>query len=216
MQCNLCGYSMSAFDKECPRCHGRGIRQPQPTPAATGYAPPISAPTSPDWFYSQNGQRIGPLPQPQMGQLIISGAITTQTPVWCHGLPDWTPAGSTVLASLFANRNCPPALPASEINNTVVWVIAFAPILGYLMMCFLAGFFNTNENNFWWTTLALNFGLCFLDERNLEKAGHDTSGMGIWSMLLVPVYLFTRASKFNHSNAYAIVWLVTFILMLGI
>ena len=27
MQCPLCGYAMSAFDVECPRCHGKG--QPQ-------------------------------------------------------------------------------------------------------------------------------------------------------------------------------------------
>ena len=31
MQCPLCGYQMSAFDQECPRCHGKGIPKP-PTP----------------------------------------------------------------------------------------------------------------------------------------------------------------------------------------
>jgi hypothetical protein len=49
MLCPQCGYMMTAFDKECPRCHGKGVSgaaavaPPAPTPAPT---PAPSPPTS--------------------------------------------------------------------------------------------------------------------------------------------------------------------------
>lgn len=48
MQCPLCGYMMSAFDKECLRCHGKGIAPPvQPTPPAQpDPTVPVAPPTA--------------------------------------------------------------------------------------------------------------------------------------------------------------------------
>lgn len=46
MKCPMCGYMMDAFDKECPRCHGKGVpqsvAQPQDEPAPQ---PPAQPPT---------------------------------------------------------------------------------------------------------------------------------------------------------------------------
>ena len=36
MQCPLCGYQLSDFDSECPKCHGKGL----PKPAAVPQSPP--------------------------------------------------------------------------------------------------------------------------------------------------------------------------------
>lgn len=43
MTCPHCGYAMSAFDAECPRCHGKGVPKP-PTGAPPPYSPPPQYP----------------------------------------------------------------------------------------------------------------------------------------------------------------------------
>ena len=48
MICPRCGYMMDAFDKECPRCHGKGVAAPPqapPLPSATT-APRPPAPSA--------------------------------------------------------------------------------------------------------------------------------------------------------------------------
>ena len=35
---------MSAFDKECPRCHGKGLPKPQPPAIPPASPPPVSPP----------------------------------------------------------------------------------------------------------------------------------------------------------------------------
>ncbi len=46
MQCPKCGYAMDSFDKECPRCHGRGTtgQSSSPQPAASTEPAPPPAP----------------------------------------------------------------------------------------------------------------------------------------------------------------------------
>lgn len=86
-------------------------------------------------------------------------------------------------------------------NDTLVWVLAFAPIIGYLMELFVAGAINGSEAaaaqamenaSYWYITLALNLLLSVFDERYLQKAGHHTSRFKGW-VWLVPVYLYQRA-----------------------
>lgn len=43
MKCSQCNYFMDAFDKECSRCHGRGLNQPSTTttnPSSPQFEPP--------------------------------------------------------------------------------------------------------------------------------------------------------------------------------
>ncbi|VFT62135.1 hypothetical protein [Pseudomonas aeruginosa] len=67
-------------------------------------------------------------------------------------------------------------------NNTLVWVLAFVPIIGYLLESFVAGLFNTNEtqweramaeSRYWYVTLLLNITLSVFDSKRLKQAGHD-------------------------------------------
>ncbi len=50
MICPKCGFMMDAFDKECPRCHGRGMTQPNPPvappPQMAAPDPPVNQPAS--------------------------------------------------------------------------------------------------------------------------------------------------------------------------
>ncbi|MBW3635799.1 MAG: hypothetical protein KY445_04935, partial [Armatimonadetes bacterium] len=47
MNCPQCGYAMSAFDKDCPRCHGIAVPQAaQPAPIAASPPTPLPAPST--------------------------------------------------------------------------------------------------------------------------------------------------------------------------
>lgn len=97
-----------------------------------------------------------------------------------------------------------------QIDNTLVWTLAFAPILGAILEQVLKNILG-NVWIFSLATLALNIVLAVLDEKKLQKQGIDTSTFGgAW---LIPVYLFKRAKMFNHNLAYFIVWIVCFALL---
>jgi hypothetical protein len=53
MQCPKCGYFLSAFDENCPRCHGKGqpnppAVQPPPVPIEV-LSPPVRGQTISPW-----------------------------------------------------------------------------------------------------------------------------------------------------------------------
>ena len=90
------------------------------------------------------------------------------------------------------------------------------------MEWFVAGAINGSEAeaaramenaSYWYITLALNLLLSFFDEKRLQKAGHDTSRFKGW-VWLVPVYLYQRAQNLQQNQAYFIVWLACFVLVL--
>jgi GYF domain 2/Domain of unknown function (DUF4386) len=57
-----------------------------------------------EWFYSRNGQKVGPVIDSQFKLLVQSGQITSETLVWRAGLPDWMPYGRL-------NPSVPPPIP---------------------------------------------------------------------------------------------------------
>jgi hypothetical protein len=102
-----------------------------------------------------------------------------------------------------------------SVNNNVVWILAFAPIIGVFLQAFIVGFLYGDSwmysyNKFWWVTLALNILLCYLDEKKLMQAGINTDNMG--ATWIIPIYLYRRAEVLNQSPSYLWVWIVTFIL----
>ena len=106
----------------------------------------------------------------------------------------------------------PPPLTGEAVDNTIIWVLAFAPIIGLFLEQFFSGLTGASEGALWFITLGLNIVLGYMDEKKLKAAGHDTSQMGaVW---LVPVYLFKRAKVLKHNYAYFIVWCVLFALLL--
>lgn len=105
-----------------------------------------------------------------------------------------------------------------NIDNTLVWVLAFAPIIGSILEGAIAYIIHgsqyravaaVNSGYYFWVTLLLNIALCVLDEKNLKKINIDTGQFG--SAFLVPVYLFKRAKILGHNPpVYFIVWIVCF------
>ena len=51
------------------------------------------------WYYEQNGNRIGPVDEVTMRQLIADRTISIDTLVWTNGMANWTPLQQTQLAA---------------------------------------------------------------------------------------------------------------------
>ena len=111
--------------------------------------------------------------------LITSGEITHGAIVWRNVLPGWTKLEQTELAS-HLDKSAPPPLTGEHINNTIVWILAFAPLIGLFAEAIVAGIvYGGSEyriqralsgGEFFYITLALNIGLSFWDEHVLRKA----------------------------------------------
>jgi hypothetical protein len=181
-------------------------------------APHRAAAEDAAWLYAHNGARIGPVGVDMIRLLVANGTINEQTMVWRFGIGDWLPIHRTELASLVASASAPvtpPPLTGGAVSNGLVWIVAFVPLIGLLAFVEsmiqpaygnLSGVLGPNPWNFIWL---FQIGLCLADVANLIRAGHDTKGMAVWALLLVPGYLFVRAARLKQGKGYAIVWLVT-------
>lgn len=187
-----------------------------PPPAATPPPPPAQLP-GPEvdawWYVAANGQRVGPVTAWSFTQLAASGHVASDTLVWFEGAPGWVPASATRVGQHLA-RQLPPT-PGFAVSNAIVWTLAFAPTVGPIAEGFVQEATGTFQppGSMWWVVLIVNTALGLWDERRLKQAGHKLTGVAQgW---LVPVYLFQRAKALGQTPAYAWVWLVVFVLMLG-
>lgn len=177
--------------------------------------------TADQWFYEEKGQRLGGIDESAMVILIQSGKLRHGSSVWKQGFTDWAKLEDTPLR-IHLDRLSPPPLTGQHVSNTLVWVLAFAPMLGLFLEGFVAMLVYGNEDwaidavsdgKFFYITIALNILLSVLDEKRLQKAGHNTSAFKGW-VWLVPVYLYQRARQLKQSLACFIVWIVCFVLVL--
>ena len=51
------------------------------------------------WYYEQDGNRMGPVDELAMRQLIADRTISIDTLVWTNGMANWTPLQQTQLAA---------------------------------------------------------------------------------------------------------------------
>jgi Domain of unknown function (DUF4328)/GYF domain 2 len=63
------------------------------------------------WYYERNGQKVGPVSESQIKELVLSGELHGSSLVWTVGLDSWTALNRSSLASLL--RAVPPDLPPS-------------------------------------------------------------------------------------------------------
>lgn len=170
----------------------------------------LPATEGPEWHYAKAGTRIGPVSKKELLDLISSGKIDREASVWRPGQPEWLPAEQTDLAPDLPTRM--PPLTGRAVNNSIVWVLAFGPLIGLLIVMAIVRFTGHVDNN-WVIFVALNAGLGLLDENRLKAAGHDTKKWAFWAWLFVPAYLFIRARKLRQGYSYAIMWVCCFALM---
>ena len=75
-----------------------------------------------NWFYSNNGQPAGPIPEEMLLNLLATGVITGSTLVWKEGMDTWRPA-SEVLGDARPTASAPfpapsPAAPAATLPTS--------------------------------------------------------------------------------------------------
>lgn len=176
------------------------------------------------WHYEKNGVRFGNVSESDITALIADGSLNADTLVWQQGMTEWGRLAETPLAQALQAQTIPPQLPASKIPSTVVWFLAVAPALGFLLECFIAGATGMTEDagldavtagEFWYITLILNVALSYFDDWKLKQSGINTDSFGKMAWL-VPVYLWKRANYLKIRPVHFWVWIVSFSLTLCI
>lgn len=163
------------------------------------------------WYYALNGERHGPVSRLELLNLYKNEKVFLGTKVWKSGMPEWADISHT---DLIDKSTEPPPLKGEDINNTLVWILAFTPILGTLLEYIIAGAIGVASGSLWFITTILNTILCIIDERKIKKAGYNTKEMLVWAIFFIPVYLFRRAHLLKQKSIYAIVWCITFVIMI--
>lgn len=163
------------------------------------------------WYYEQNGKRIGPISTIKIEGLINDGAISYDTLVWQKGLDNWKLITETELNEYLQVKGPPPLL-GKKVNNSFIWLLAFAPIIGSVIEGLFFSGLSFGGSLFFW--VALNSGLAIIDDIKVRNAGHKTNNL-VWAIFLVPVYLWKRANLTKQSKSYFWVWIISlFISML--
>lgn len=83
-----------------------------------------------------------------------------------------------------------------KVDNTLIWIQAFMPLLGALFIGGTVAIF------------LINSVILYFDCEKLKKAGYDVEELG--NSWIVPVYIYKRAEYFNHGKGYFIVWCIAF------
>lgn len=193
MFCNRCGNEIPDGAKYCTKCGNKVY-------------PSESDNTYDEWFYISNNVRSGPYQLEAMINFVQTGQITKETLVWKKGMYNWLPASQTELEQ--ALRNTVPPMPKDIVSNKFAWSLATVPIL-------VSWFVEMLGFPFWVITIsaiALNIIFLMLDSDELNKSGLNVNSWMWMGVVLVPAYLFVRASKTNKQYGYAITWCIMFIL----
>lgn len=162
-----------------------------------------------EWFYTDGGQRKGPVSATALKSLLDAGTLDSETPIWRKGLAGWLPIRETELAA--HDQDGPPPIATSHINNGMVWALAVAPIIyAFVEVIFIMGF-DAPDALYWVIPVCGNATLCLLDERQLKGAGYDSNSLTFFALLLAPVYLFVRANRLRQQPIYGYVWIASFI-----
>ena len=195
MFCSRCGNELQIEAKFCPKCG-------QPT----GTSNQNSAPD--EWFYINNSMRCGPCDKEKISVFIQQGQISKDTLVWKKGMLNWLPAGQTEL--IHTIKDVVPPMPNNIVSNKYAWTLATIPIL-ISWFVELIGFPTVVVII---CTISLNVIFLMLDSDELNKVGINVNNWMWMGIVLVPAYLFVRASKTNKQYGYAIMWCVMFLFAL--
>ena len=194
MFCYKCGKSIPDESEFCFSC-GVKVINPERISSNTGdanlnnAAPQPMAPPVTNNMQLQMNSYNAPIQQPNSTR--VRKVCPKCNTVFLTNVTTCNTCGTGLLDSNYIS----PVI-TTPVNNTLVWILAFVPLIGSF---FAFGFI---------VFIIVNIILCSLDFRSIEKAGYDTSKFG--SFFLIPVYLYKRANEFGHSLGYFIVWCVTF------
>ena len=125
-----------------------------------------------NWHYEKNGVRHDNVTEADITERIQRGELNASTLVWQQGMTEWQPLSATPLADVLKQCAVPPALPGNRIPGSVVWTLAFAPLIGYALEMWTAGlsgmefeeaYAAVTEGQYWFITLILRWGIWMND-----------------------------------------------------
>ena len=156
------------------------------------------------WHYVEHGAQVGPLTMDEMKDAIKNKKVTASTKVW-PGEGDWIHASETLLSEFFYNRETttPPPLASEDIDNRFMCILVAVPIAG-VIIDLIAG------ATLFLPSIIANIVLCMLDEKKLKAAGHTAPAH--WSIFIVPIYIWKRATLLNQKKHYFSAWVTAFII----
>lgn len=167
-----------------------------------------------EWHYEENGMRMGPVTESTIAQLIKEGKLTYGNMVWRKGIQNWIKLEESDLKNHLTNDQ-PPPLTGNAVNNSLVWILAFAPIIALIIENMLPGELYYQEGavwpslkniHRWYIVLPLNIGLTYFDLMQLSKGGHKVDKFK-WMTIFVPLYLYERAELLKQNKAYLFIWI---------
>jgi len=168
---------------------------------------------SEEWHYSHEGVRCdAPVSRARLIEMLQARELDEESSVWRTGWADWRTVGSSEFREYLRAPTAPPPLTGAAVSNTIIWWLAFAPLIGLFIEEFISGITGLATEALWLVTVVLNVVLCIMGEKKLKAAGHDTTRLG--ATWLIPVYILKRRKMLRHNWAYFIVWCVTFAWML--
>lgn len=107
-----------------------------------------------EWYYANEGQRRGPITEPEFYRLIHAGVIRAETLVWKKGMSDWLPystvaptlppvpeplPGGVMVASPVAEANAAPAVETA-VQYAGFWIRVLARLIDGVILWLLAQF----------------------------------------------------------------------------
>lgn len=100
-----------------------------------------------------------------------------------------------------------------RVNNTIVWIIAFMPLIGLIASNIIPGL---SGGLYFVVVLLANMILCYIDLHIIRGYAPQFVLSATWSLIfwgvIIPVYLYKRAKALNQSLAYFVVWIIAFAL----
>ncbi len=94
------------------------------------------------WYYGENGQRLGPISEADLGSLIAAGRIGPATLLWHEGMAQWKPLGQVSaeggLAILPPSSGYDLLRPAATSGLAIASLIC--GILGLVLSCMFMSF----------------------------------------------------------------------------
>lgn len=164
-----------------------------------------------NWYYAEKGEKLGPFDLEELKNLVTKGKISKDTKVW-GGMGDWMPAYQTALSGMFsAPSDTPPPLAGTDVYNLYVWLVVAIPIVGAILELLLFDVLGAASALLY---LVPNVVLCVLDERKLKAAGHQAPSS--WWCLIIPVYLWKRATLLKHKKHYFWGWVAAMVISIFI
>ena len=208
MFCSKCGAKVDEQWKFCKSCGSLVIvpsdqaPQKEPLPESNQELSKQAV----EWYYLVGSDKLGPISDNEISEMIQRGDIKRNTLVWATGFTDWVPAGQSPLSSKFGN--VVPFAPLNTISDKWVWALATIP----LTISIIAEYFVLSNGLEWWVpyicTIIPDLFFIYKDIDEIKKVGQDVEAWLVLGLIVIPVYLYVRESKTNKNYAPLVVWCV--------